>query len=429
MNGIPYQEARRQAVAVIESLRAGIPTRASTRALPDLRPNLKRMVQGDFEAFQSGRQVPPGRLLWGQYGQGKTHALTAIEHLALDHGFAISRVSLSREVSLHNLFHFYRRVAPIVRLPDSQAPGILGPLNRRRRSELEGSPILEPGRYSHPLPAIVLQDLLAARDSEDQANLYGDLMGNRIPLGELRHLHKQTRQEPLPKFEENFRAARHAAAYLGLMADAIRFCGYRGWVLLIDEAELIGRLGRASRMRAYLNLNFLLGWSAAIPYPIYTIAAVASRLQDDLWHGKIGSSRTDPVLLPQLAQEKCGQTESRALSHFFQQAMDPAQCPTVRPLREEDLLLLLERVRQLHADAYVWPAELDLPELIASIGEQPVRTHLRAALEALDVKRAAGETIHPQAVGLVDSSWREVQQDAGEESKEEPAEPIRESEE
>lgn len=429
MNSIPYEETRRMAVAVIESLRAGIPTRASTRALPDLRPNLKRTVEADLDAFQSGGQVPPGRLLWGQYGQGKTHALTAIEHLALDHGFATSRVSLSREVALHNLFHFYRRVAPIVRLPDSQAPGILGPLNRHRRSELEGSPVLEPGRYCHPLPAIVLQDLLAARDSEDQANLYGDLMGNRIPLGELRHLHKQSRQEPLPKFEENFKATRHAIAYLGLLADAIRFCGYRGWVLLIDEAELIGRLGRAGRMRAYLNLSTLLGWSAALPYPIYTVAAVASRLQDDLWHGKIGSNRSDPILLPGLAEEKCGKAEGQALSHFFQQAMDSVQCPTVRPLRGEDLLLLLERVRQLHADAYAWPAELDLPELIGSIGEQPVRTHLRAALEALDVKRAVGETIHPQAVGLVDSSWREEKEDAGEEIKEKSADPARESEE
>jgi hypothetical protein len=428
MNGISYEETRQMAVAVIESLRAGIPTRASTRALPDLRPNLKRLVQADLDAFQGGDQALPGRLLWGQYGQGKTHALTAIEHLALDQDFATSRVSLSREVSLHNLFHFYRRVAPIVRLPDSQAPGILGPLNRRRRSELEGSLVLEPGRYCHPLPAIVLQDLLAARDSEDQANLYGDLMGNRIPLGELRHLHKQTRQEPLPKFEENFRATRHAAAYLGLMADAIRFCGYRGWVLLIDEAELIGRLGRASRMRAYLNLHFLLGWSATLPYPVYTIAAVASRLQDDLWHGKIGSSRTDPVLLPQMAEEKCGHIESLALSRFFQQAMDPVQCPTVRPLREEDLLLLLERVRQLHADAYAWPAELDLPQLIASIGEQPVRTHLRAALEALDVKRAAGETIHPQAVGLLDPSWREDLEQAGQKIGEDSNDPTVERE-
>ena len=47
----------------------------------------------------------------------------------------------------------------------------------------------------------------------------------------------------MPKFATNFRFREHAAAYFGLMADAIRWCGYRGWVILIDEVELLGRLG------------------------------------------------------------------------------------------------------------------------------------------------------------------------------------------
>ncbi len=95
-----YDENRKQAIAIVESLRAGIPTRASTRELPDLRPSLTKLIKQDLAQLAQSN-IPKGRLVWGAYGQGKTHALTTIEHIALDLGFAVSRVSLSREVSCH----------------------------------------------------------------------------------------------------------------------------------------------------------------------------------------------------------------------------------------------------------------------------------------------------------------------------------------
>ena len=112
---------------------------------------------------------------------------------------------------------------------------------------------------------------------------YNDLMGIRIPIPEFKRIHKNYHPELLlPKFE-TFRETLHAKAYFGIMADILRFCGYRGWVLLIDEIELIGRLGRISRLKAYLNLAWLMNWSNEMKYPIYTVTAAATRLQDDIW--------------------------------------------------------------------------------------------------------------------------------------------------
>ncbi|WP_448564247.1 BREX system ATP-binding domain-containing protein [Trichothermofontia sp.] len=181
-------ESRKQAVAVIESLRAGIPTRASTRALPDLRESLIKQIAQDLTRLAKGNP-PPGRLLWGAYGQGKTHALTAVEHLALDEGFAVSRLSLSREVSCHHLFNFYGRVAIAIRTPDSQIPGLQQALDRQEPGNLIESPILRRGRYVHPLPAIVLEDYFYAA-GEDHDLLYGDLMGTRLSMPELRRMHR-----------------------------------------------------------------------------------------------------------------------------------------------------------------------------------------------------------------------------------------------
>jgi predicted ATPase len=67
-----YDDNRKQAIAVVESLRAGIPTRASTRELPELRASLTKLIEQDLEQLAQGT-TPKGRLIWGAYGQGKTH--------------------------------------------------------------------------------------------------------------------------------------------------------------------------------------------------------------------------------------------------------------------------------------------------------------------------------------------------------------------
>ena len=85
-----------QAISVIESLRAGIPTRQATRLLPDLRKPVTERIMQDLASFEAN-VIPGGRMIWGQYGQGKTHALTAIEHQALDHNFRSEERRVGKE--------------------------------------------------------------------------------------------------------------------------------------------------------------------------------------------------------------------------------------------------------------------------------------------------------------------------------------------
>ena len=44
-------EDRRNAIFVMESLRSGIPTRLSTRLLPDLRKNITDQIHADLDQF------------------------------------------------------------------------------------------------------------------------------------------------------------------------------------------------------------------------------------------------------------------------------------------------------------------------------------------------------------------------------------------
>ncbi|HAL73484.1 MAG TPA: hypothetical protein DCM45_00150, partial [Clostridiales bacterium] len=382
----------REAIFVIEALRSGIPTRLSTRLLPDIRENLTSRIVGDLSAFDE-RIIPEGRLIWGQYGQGKTHVLTTIEHQALDHNFAVSRISLSREVSCHNLLNFYSQNAARIRTPNSTLDGIQHHLNRLQPADISQSVISESERYVNSLPRQVLEDYFFA-EGEDKERLYSDLTGTRLPVGELGRIHRQVRGSAQPNFK--FKVTEHASAYWGLMADLIQLCGFEGWVILIDEVELIGRLGKLSRLNAYRNLNWLLNWSSTMKYPIYTVAAAATRLQDDLWYGKTNDDRS---VMPDTAQLRLGDDAAREMDRFFQRAID-GNTLKILPASESSLILLLDEIAQLHGAAYQWPAELKGAELIRYLGAQPVRTYIRAALEYLDNMYLYGQSELPGLVSL-----------------------------
>ncbi len=414
-----YEASRRKAITVVESLRAGIPTRNSTRELPDLRESLTDLIQKDLKKFAKGDR-PPGRLAWGPYGQGKTHALTTVEHVALDMGFAVSRVSLNREVSCHHLLNFYGRVASVIRTPDSKLMGLTKALSSKKAGDLSRSPIHDDDRYSHPLPSIVLEDYFYSQ-GEEQDLLYGDLTGNRLSGPELKRIHRGSRGDAFPKFDTNFRATQHGSAYFGMMADAIAMCGYKGWVLLLDEVELVGRLGKMGRLQAYRNLNWLLNWNdrpiqrdgdmelfCQNPYPIYTFGVVASSLRNDVWFSGTTTltAKNDRSQIPEVAVEKFGDAAGKVMRSFFEKAVS-SHCPTIKPLETANLITLLERLVTLHGTAYAWDSRLDVSNLVRSVGSQPIRTHIRATLEALDIAYLYQEEVNLGTIDLMESSVRE----------------------
>jgi hypothetical protein len=395
---IAYDGERLKAVSVVEALRAGVPTRASTKALPDLRGELTDLIKDDLELFQQG-QAMPGRLVWGPYGQGKTHVLTTVEHLALEMGFAVSRVSLSREVSCHNLSHFYSRVAPLLRTPDSTVYGLQRKLNQKKESDLPESQIQSPGRYCHPLPAVIFEDYFVS-NGEEQDLLYGYLMGAKVSLNELKRIHRACRDQAMPRFDQNFKANRDAEAFFGLLADAICLCGYKGWVILIDELELVGRLGMISRLKAYRNLNWLLNWSGTMKYPIYTVGAAADTLQTGVWNPTAANRTKDEAIMPDLAMDRFGAAVKNEIKKFFETG-NSNRCPSVSLVTPEALVGLLDELVKIHGLAYAWDATLDVHKLLNDLGTTTVRTYIRATLEALDISYVYQEEVIPETQDLV----------------------------
>ena len=64
------------------------------------------------------------RVLWGDYGAGKTHLLEAAQQLALDRGFATARVTLDpTERAMHHPLRLYRHIVESVRTHEQGSAG------------------------------------------------------------------------------------------------------------------------------------------------------------------------------------------------------------------------------------------------------------------------------------------------------------------
>lgn len=399
-----YDNERLRAVGIIEALRSGVPTRVTTGELPDLRPNLTENIKSDLENF-SYNHIPVGRLVWGKYGQGKSHLLTILEHIALDMNYAVSHITLSRDVSCQNLFRFYQNIAPIIRIPDSKVPGIYNKLSEKDIKDLPRTPIQAENRYSHRLPAIVIECMLRAYGTDDFGYLYNDLMGNRLRVSEIRNIAKTAGigdlMRGLPRFTQ-----RYSDAYFGAFSDVIRFCGFRGWVILIDEIELIARLGRVSRLKAYQNLNWLLNVSGNMKYPIYTIGAAATSLQD-YWNSTVHHNDRD--MIPKIAGERMGEDEKNRMKHFFDWAAGD-HCPKIKSVDSDRLYELLQKVVQQHGIAYKWqpPSFEQIRHYLDSLSvDDPVRVYIRATTEILDNLLISGNVPKIKTEKLVENKIEE----------------------
>ncbi len=397
---------RDTAMQIIESLRAGIPTRATTRHLTSTRNRLHEQFEQDLSQLIKKESIPKGRLIWGQYGQGKTHELTCLEHMALEQGFAVSRITLNRQLSGQRLDHLYSKLATSIRTPESNLLGIRHFLDKKNSADLFDTPIQDVGRYCHSLLPIILETYYRA-SAEEQELLYGVLIGAQIPMAEIKRIYKRSVGITFPRFTGSFVRSKHSKAYFEMMVDMLNWCGYHGWVILIDEIELIARLAKLGRMQAYHHLYWLLNWSGEQTFPIYMVGGVAQSLMD-LWCNPQGRNQPpDATLIPELAKARNNGYSDLEMTTFFKNAQDQNLCPFIERIGRSQLQALLAEITKIHGISYNWQPEINVDSVIDAIGNSPLRTHIRGLLETLDMAYLGDKEFVPQIASLTELSTEE----------------------
>jgi len=249
---------RTESRRAIEALRAGVPNRDAVLKLgcshPELEARFDQLLRQVGESL-AGDGAVPGILIAGDFGAGKSHLLEYLHHKALEQNFACSKVVISKETSLADPARLFRAAVADLRVPGKVGAGIANvaaglEFNGPRYTEFFKWAVPDvSGLAPHFAGSLYVFEYGGDMEFRSRVERFwaGDPLTNR-DLGEKLRLLGQQTTYPLQKLP----AARLLAYQrFRFLAKLIAAAGYAGWVMLIDEVELIGQYSFKSRARAY----------------------------------------------------------------------------------------------------------------------------------------------------------------------------------
>lgn len=370
---------------VIEQLRSGVPSREVAAALPFGRVRLFSDFEEDLEKLKGGTRGRNFLVLVANYGDGKTHALQGAWHAAEKRNFLVSALTVSRETPLDRTDRVYRKI--ILR---TYAPGVgrsgLDPLLREigKRPEDVQRLLRFSERELHPKVHLALEARFEGRGG--QGDVWDeDLAGYFHTVGTVRQKYRESfRKAPqVPKFVMR----EHSFDYFRLVDELTVTAGLSGWVILVDELEMLARLGKRARALSYAFLAKLTT-ERRLPHT-YSVWALASSFQTDLLEAKDEAAKLPEWLVERGAPELAAAVADPI--HLLSSA------PVLPPLKEEDLVQTFSAIVASHGMAYGWNPSLDGRDLLARIRkwmperDVKVRQLVRAAVQFLDILCQHGE--------------------------------------
>jgi hypothetical protein len=376
---------KQQARHIIETLRAGVPSREVSSVLTEGQGALLSRSRDDLARVARGESA--ALIVRGQYGEGKSHLLSAIENVARAEGFAVSSVILSKETPFNRINKVYDAIAHAISA------------NNLRRSGFEDILLtLHPGAeatedidrytegYLHPKIYYVFRNYFKEGDALKRAQLYDDLAGASLTMADLRAIHRGNFHEAM-KIPRRFLIQQDTLDYFRFSGFLLRRAGYKGWVILMDEVELLSKLGIGSRAQAYINLAALLGLNKEQPplSGVYLVLALASPFVQE---ALLAGGRNDLAKVPEwLSDPRRNRTGEVPLATAAMQSIVQDSIP-LEPLTAENIEAILERLEEYHNLAYGWNGKMDRAFVRAKALAQasnPTRTTIRAGLEYLDL--------------------------------------------
>lgn len=119
MTAATMSKEQMSARRAVEALRCGVPSRDSVAALGSGQVEAEDKFADLLDATGTVRPAAHrGLLLGGGFGSGKSHLLEHFTHLALDRGFAVSRIVISKETPLHDPAKVLRAAVESALSPD-----------------------------------------------------------------------------------------------------------------------------------------------------------------------------------------------------------------------------------------------------------------------------------------------------------------------
>lgn len=403
---------------VLESLRLGVVPDGSVDHFSVGRHDEMQEVDEELEAVSRGSSGL--RTFLADYGVGKTHLLELIRERAMARGFLCARVVLDTvDIAPSHPGRVYRALMSDLRYPDrpsDRQPGLRRlfeqALNAPDARQLfwpdeqvswrDRQAQLAHGEHLYLTPALSHFDQLKQLDDRDtnagEKNAVADLLLRWIegrPFGANRDLDARVRQLSKERRKiyslKDYRPwARIYAYLLSGLAELARSCGYKGLVILVDEAERHALLSKQNRHFAQT---------------LFQALAAATLPEEELPFERHGFAEGGYGILRELPARFA---EGRGL--YVAMAMTPAseeqrfldRCVPAAHQRELSILSgsdfddLAQRVIEIYIASYPhldWPDQLWAPlrQIIVGLYERGLlntpREAMKFLVEFLDITR------------------------------------------
>ena len=379
----------------LEALRAGVPNRDAVAALGSLQTAVEdRFTQlldsvravSSGQAFGEGANDGPGMLIGGGFGSGKSHVLQYLAHLALDAGFVVSKVVISKETPLHDPAKLYRAAIEEARVPGRPGSAI-DEIATGLRTESDQYAALYRWLHNDNVPvdsrfaASLFLHEYARGDAEFADRIVRFWAGDPLPVADLRRRLKEAGAANTYRLA-SVKERDLAVQRFRFVSRLIGAAGYAGWVILIDEVELIGRYSMLQRAKSYAEVA---RWVRGDRHdPSAPLCAVLTTVED--FEAQVLVGKNDVELIPKKLRLK-GTAEHDLLAGAAEIGMRVIERGQLRlqPPDRDELDRTYAKLKAIHGAAYGWePPDVEGLERLPS---NRMRQYVRAWINAWDLRR------------------------------------------
>ena len=378
----------------LEALRNGVPNGDAVAVLGCNQPAVERDFHDLLTRASRGPEMPDsslGMLVAGDFGSGKSHLLGYLETQALAQNFVCSRVVISKETPLFDMDKVFKAA-----VENGRVPGITGHMVEELAQKLDyNTPrytdfFVWANQEDNGLHRI-LPATLMVHEKFDDHELLNEIIwfwsGERIQLKKvrdgLRHL-GQLQSYP-------FRApvARDLPGQrLRFLLELIKAAGYRGWVILMDEIELVSNYSVLQRARSYAELTRWMGQAADEKYPgLIVVGTVTAEFASVVLDEKEDRDKAAPRLR---ARQRDIDNIAAARAETGMRLIERGQRLLTEP-DDEMLSNLYGRLKAIHSQGYGWDAP-DIEHGIGPGGRRRIRSFVRRWINEWDLRRLYPES-------------------------------------
>ncbi|WP_309233882.1 BREX system ATP-binding domain-containing protein [Micromonospora sp. ATA51] len=388
----------------MEALRAGVPCLDAVAMLGSGQTEIEDRFLDLLGTTREGRAS--GMLIGGGFGSGKSHLLEHLMRLALDEGFAVSRVVISKETPLHDRAKVFSAAADCAVVAGGSGPAIAG---AAAALDVDGRGFAELLRWSLS-PAAGLNERFAATlslygkirdlDPEFAEKLVRFWSGDPISVPDLRRRLKAAGEGPVALSPVS--AKDLAEQRLRFAARLFTAAGGAGWLFLFDEVELVGRYSLLQRAKSYAEIARWVQGDHQVPG--LPVAAVLAMTDD--FEAAVITGKKDRENVPARLRDR--QTpDALALSNRAQAGMRiiDREMTLLTPPDAAELDRAYGRLKELHGTAFGW----NPPDIagLERLGATRMRQYIRAWINEWDLVRL-DPAFQPDTVAVqMDSDYRE----------------------